>query len=544
MKSKIREFGYPDFMEKRDKKTYTSRNTLGCLYRIVVSTACTASFLHQQLDIPNPTFAYPGYQSYIASAEADYRVYALELKRIFIRFGITTEAELLLGLPQDTRDESTITIGNVNAALNAAYKALRLSFELRFANYQDDNDEKMCRAYAWYYVAYKDKNGYRSFGWIMPELIGEITASNSQTDQESSVIDRKVVLEVGHSVLKEWEDTKKLLLQAVSYKKKLFNRICDTIRKSSPVINTGAALEMCMFGSVALLLNDHGSDLDIYVNYMIPGCVSDLVVLDDVVRPSVENVATKVKFIKNTAVPIVRMEIDEKHITTCVDICARKEGVLKTWFIRHHYAVDPTNLPFFKSITQWAKACGIVRGFSAEKRDSLLNTGQLQALMLSFLSSQSQQEIDISEMERNSYTDDKVLINKCTNEHAELLGEKILGFLMFAARICDMITKANDDSDDKIKPFRFVWRIPGEPFHEISVTVLRQVAERAKRAYHALAVSRSWDFTISQAAAVERAWTTLEIKLNRSLSECIGDTKDFLALRLSYKSKGAKVCVE
>ena len=103
---------------------------------------------------------------------------------------------------------------------------------------------------------------------------------------------------------------------------------------------------------------------------------------------------------------------------------------------------------------------------------------------------------------------------------------------MFAANICDL------SQENK---FRFVWRIPGEPFHEISVTVLQQVAKLAKRAYHALALFRSWDFMISQAAADERAWTTLEMKLNRSLSECIEDTKDFLALRLSYKSKGAKV---
>lgn len=540
-------------MEKRDKKTYKSRNTLGCLYRIVVATACTASFSQEQIDLPDPTFTYPGFQSYITSAKVDYAIYILELKRMFIRFGISTEAELLLGLPRDTRtDESTTNIGSVTAALNASWKALRLSFELRFERYNDGYTERKCRAYAWYYVAYQDRNGYRSFGWIMIDLLCEIRASNSQIDQNSSVIHGAVALEVGRSVLKEWNDSKKLLHNAVRCKRSLFNRICDTIRKSPVAVQTDAALEICMFGSVALLLNDHGSDLDIYANFSEPLEKSMQCVLNDVIRPSVSDIATNVKFVKNTAVPIVRMEIEEGNITTSVDISATKESVWKARFIRHHYAVDPTNLPFFRSINQWAKACGIVRGFSTEKRKSLLNTGQLQALMLAYLSSHCNhsEEIDLSEMEKNSNTSDKLLINGCTAEHAESLGEKILGFLLFAGNILsespkedisENILLSSEDLGDVAKHFRFVWKIPGEPSHEISAEVLRHIAERAKRSYHALAVSRSWDFTISQAAAFEQASETLEIKLTRSLSESIQDAKDFLVLRLSYKSGGAQV---
>eukprot|EP01036_Dinobryon_divergens_P031105 gene31105-40450_t len=552
VKSMIREYGYPDFMEKKDKKTYKSRNTLGCLYRIVVATACSASFSQEQLDVPDPTFTCPGFQPYISRAKVDYKIYVLELKRMFIRFGISTEAELLLGLPRDSREESTTNVGTVAAALHASWKALRSSFELRFESYGDGYTERKCRACAWYHVAYQDKNGYRSFGWIMIDLLCEIHASNAQFEQQSSVLNRDVSLEVGRSVLKEWDDEKKLLHNAVRCKYRLFNRICDTIRKSPTAIQTDASLDICMFGSVALLLNDHGSDLDIYANFSDSPVLSDDIVLNDVIRPSVSDIATNVKFIKSTAVPIVRMEIEEGNIKTHVDISAMKESVWKTRFIRHHYAIDPTNLPFFRSINQWAKACGIVRGFSTEKRKSLLNTGQLQALMLSYVSSRPQypEEIDLREMEKNSNSSDKLLINGCKAEHAESLGEKILGFLMFAITVSE---PPNEDvsenippgseglGDNAVKPFRFVWKIPGEPVHEISVEVLRHIAQRAKRAYHALAVSRSWDFTISQAAAFEQALTTLEIKLTRSLSKSIEDSRDFLCLRFSYKSGGAQV---
>ena len=40
----IRKHRYPDFMEKKDKMTYTSMNIMGCLYRSIVTTACVASF--------------------------------------------------------------------------------------------------------------------------------------------------------------------------------------------------------------------------------------------------------------------------------------------------------------------------------------------------------------------------------------------------------------------------------------------------------------------------------------------------------------------
>ncbi len=79
------------------------------------------------------------------------------------------------------------------------------------------------------------------------------------------------------------------------------------------------------------------------------------------------------------------MIIVEGHTATSLDISVKEEGVWKARLIRHMYAIDPSNLPFFSCMVQWAKCCGIVRGFAMEKREALLNTGQLQALLLSFL---------------------------------------------------------------------------------------------------------------------------------------------------------------
>jgi hypothetical protein len=61
---------------------------------------------------------------------------------------------------------------------------------------------------------------------------------------------------------------------------------------------------MNMFGSVALLLNDHGSDIDVGIRAST-SC-SDTDTLDNVVRLSVDSSGTYVKFINNRAIPIVK----------------------------------------------------------------------------------------------------------------------------------------------------------------------------------------------------------------------------------------------
>ncbi len=138
-------------------------NTKGCLYRSIVTTACVASFENQQLRfLPDPNLMFSGFDTLVleTKAESDYAVYVFEITRIFIRYSIKTEAELMLALPREgsNNNDSSSYDGNINIALCAAWKALQSSFRLRVDNYRDDTVEKrMCRASAWYHVDYEDK---------------------------------------------------------------------------------------------------------------------------------------------------------------------------------------------------------------------------------------------------------------------------------------------------------------------------------------------------------------------------------------------------
>jgi hypothetical protein len=545
-KAMIRKHGYPDFMEKKDIKTYTSMNTMGYLYRSITATACAASFENQQLRfLPDPNLLFSGFDTLVlkTEVESDYAIYVIEIKRIFMRFGIKTEAELMLALPRDAshyNDDSSSYDGSINIALRAAWKALQSSFRLRFDNYRDDTvEQRRCRASAWYHVAYEDRKSrsFHSFGWIMWDILCSIRSCNSKVElQSSGAIHIEVAAAIGMSALKVWDDGMVLLLNAVRAAAQRFNRVCSVIRKSPVVVQTITSLDMNMFGSVALLLNDHGSDIDICIRASPSHSDSDT--LDNVIRPSVDSIGTYVKFINSKAVPIVKMTIEEGHIATKIDISVKEEGVWKARLIRHMYAIDPTNLPFFSCITVWAKCCGIVRGFASEKRKALLNTGQLQALLLSFLFSHCEIPvlIDQDEMLENSKKSDEFFISYCKVSDAASLGDKIIAFFNYVAAMCSTDTDTSDNMQ-----FRFDWEIPGKPFHEISPEVLKLIAERCKHAYHSLAVSRSWEHTVKQAAAFELAITSLVEKLTRSLSASIEDTTDFLALRLSYKSDGAQV---
>lgn len=158
-------------------------------------------------------------------AESDYSVYVFEITRIFIRYSIKTEAELMLALPREgsNNNDSSSYDGSINIALCAAWKALQSSFRLRVDHYRDDTVEKrMCRASAWYHVDYEDK--------IYIYIYIFHSFCNSKDDlQTNGAIHVEVAAAIDMSALKVWNDGKVLLLNAVRCKQDTFNRVCNSI---------------------------------------------------------------------------------------------------------------------------------------------------------------------------------------------------------------------------------------------------------------------------------------------------------------------------
>ena len=253
---------------------------------------------------------YPGFEAYLKESETDYKAFQAAVRRVFVRFGINTEAELLLGLPRESSEEQLSGIIGLDAAIKAAWKALQSCFRLRFDSHCDpDSTSRLRRASAWYYVAYKDKNkkeSFRSFPWIMSSHLLEILQHNgsfdSQSSKQSDDVDCDLAAVVGSGAMRAWTEGKELLIDAVRNKRSLFTRICNSIRKSNQWGTEG--LDFHLFGSVSLLLCDHGSDIDIFASIREPRQkISDEDFLRDIICPSVGNIATFSKFI-SSSVPI------------------------------------------------------------------------------------------------------------------------------------------------------------------------------------------------------------------------------------------------
>jgi len=97
----VRDHGYPDFMEKSEKKSYASEKLLGKLFRrideIVINGDQVQVEDYLETPSPDPTMLYPGWKPFLEDALEIYRHYCYDLTCLANRFGLKHEEELCLG---------------------------------------------------------------------------------------------------------------------------------------------------------------------------------------------------------------------------------------------------------------------------------------------------------------------------------------------------------------------------------------------------------------------------------------------------------------
>ena len=485
-------------------------------------------------------YASEGTEEFQAQADQYYSQFTTCARRVMVMFGLRSEAELILALPFEWTPELSSDRGASRDALVDAWQAVTERFRsLFFKDLKHNDSRRFAKAAAWYNAAYSLErsrdDSFLSFPWVVSDIMKELRNRNSQRlktfENESALTkDEIVVTKIGQSIKKSWSDKIPILLSALSTKQRRFEEVLHSLEIDAQIKEVG------LFGSVALYLCDHVSDIDVvvsmapefvqhYVN--MPSLQRDTDFLKNHVHTRVTTVASSVRLVSNTEVPLVRLDEDPDSGTTSVDICVKRDGFNKATLIRTLYTKYPSSLVVFYTISEWAKSCGVVRGVSHDSKQALLKTGELQALIIKSL------YLD----KLAALGDTSVAASVSFQEHfdqAQVCSEYEVGLQVI--KFFEVVSKYEGN-------FSYTWPIESEPVHAMSAEVMEKLASRCARAYHLIVVSRCWEYLLTQSESEASAETTFMVRLTPGLTEVIRDATAFHAKRLSDLS-GAVVNIE
>ena len=542
----VRRHGRPHFMEKTDMLSYLSRQSLGLLYDVVSTVACTVAFARTDREFsPDPLMYVKGRETFDDEALQLYNAYEREVQSLMLRFGLRSEAEMVMGAPQVWSDEFSLDHEAAAQSLAACWKALQKNYRDSFYRNLPDNlpPTRLQKASAWYRAAYVNKRCLHSFAWIVCKELATIRADASTSISAMCEIKRglndqwtahaDVEAAVGRSATTVWRKARLLTRNAIAMKENVFQKVKDAILSCAELkCNNEMAdnIELHRYGSTMLLLCDPLSDVDLTVHLPNYPKTKARTILENIVYPAVSQIAMKSQLIKDASVPLVELLVEDGYSGTKVDISAQNmDGVYKGRLIRWLYAQQPENLLFFSSLVHWARSCGLLKGFSRELRTSPLNSGQFQALMVRFLL-QRDEAISPTEEQLNdpAITTHSIetAAEKGTESSQQRLGETLMSFFLHYQQPAHQKDR-----------FQYTWPVDGAPEHSISADTMTEVAACCRRALHCLCVSWDWGHLLENAVAFEKSRTTMQIELSPALSKSIASNKEFFTLVLRWKSK-------
>ncbi|KAK2722760.1 hypothetical protein QYM36_003077 [Artemia franciscana] len=199
----------------------------------------------------------------------------------------------------------------------------------------DKSDQKE-KASAWYYVAYNqsvpDSVTFRSFAWIVSDILCEIKLSKASDVQR--VRENVVFLEIGEEVTNYFSETADILSATIARRILIGNRIKAVIRDYATKAYK-EQIEIRPFGSVTIFTCDFYSDLDLslIVNDSNDKQFLPSHYLRTSVMPSLSNKAESVVDLTNSQVPHIKCSVLDNEGSVNVDLSVNSVGLLKTSLI-------------------------------------------------------------------------------------------------------------------------------------------------------------------------------------------------------------------
>ena len=542
--------GYPDFMEKKNKDSYPSDKVLGTMYRRCLSLSMEVELSTKQY-FPDLINIFENICGNVVNEEeltievnSVLLLYKTNVRMIINRFGLSCEKELFLCDSVNWDPLVSADKGLQRESLRASWSVLKNRIiECFYSNLDKTNKFNMWnKIYIWYKVAYEHEDSL-CLPWILSDIICEmITVTNDRKKSVEYFLGQNAFAFLNENVV----DIHGIILR----RQRAFERISTNIQQHMLVSNIESNnYEIRAFGSFALCLCEHGSDIDIFVNLSnVPSGILEeflndyknkslkekhIHLLDRYISPALEVDSKESVF--NTEVPIIRCAIEEGGEDISIDICLNKTGFHKASYIQHFFRRESGSFPLFAIVFRIFRSLGLIPSALINKSsdsaafEPILKTTELHALILSTYERQNEDE-DLS----YDRPIDKTLflqeIEKNDDSNYEQLGFKLIHFFK-------MIASKRDSG-----VWTYEWLIPNSPRQLISSSVINKVADVSSSIIHYLSYSKSISFAINglHKTLNNKIKTSVEIMVSSLASKSIIEHTIFHIARLEYLT-GAKV---
>ena len=543
---RVKDTGYPDFMEKKRDVTYPSTKILGKLYQ------ASRSFLfeyeiseedYRKIPLDQAIVNIQGSIELLPKAEAIYNQYAVDMRYLMHQFSLRSEEEVVLGRAVRLHSLLDTDREKVYRSLKESYEALKLKYRDKIL-LGVQRSELQAMVSACYRVAY-DQNmhmkkskkhsqkmterPFLSFPWIVGDYLGEIKKNTAYLPPKFR--EDLIHKEIGESVKSLFDANKLSLRNDVEEKEKIVC-LARVAIEANATIGPENMFEVYPYGSSSVFLCEQNSDVDICVKVRdtafegitdseafksLPETAQQRHFLTNHISTALDPILDRKVDLTKNDVPLIKGEID----SISIDISCNMEGMRKSEVLLGIFIACPEMFVVFWMIIKWARRSNLIRDLDGDK--AMFPTADMYALTLHILKPKVA-KIEPGEIKNMSKNLDSLLD---LVEDFGMIGEKLHDFFRYSQCLTktDLILSWGRDDIKEVL---------------IQAANVSQLTKASSQALHCFRVSRDMARVLDNASDCTETETSMVKKLPLSLSHSIGSAPDFHARRWSFLS-GARV---
>ena len=542
---KVKDTGYPDFMEKTRGESYTSTKLLGKLYQS--SRSCLFEYEiseedYRKIPLDQALVAVEGTEKYMAEAESIYNEYVTDMKLLMHQFSLRSEEEVVLGRAVRLHSLLDNDREKVYSSLKENFRALKEKYKNQILQGLKPGEyEPMVSAC--YRVAYdqnrednkrkrRDKmitsRPFLSFPWTVGEILRQIKKKSSFLPPKTS--ESTINKEIGWTVKLLMDKDLAGLKSSIKEKEEIFASIKSVVESEAK--NRG--LEVFPYGSSSVFLSEDFSDIDICVKIndlaygglgngeevrQLPETKRQAHFLVNNISAAVDQVLDKKVDLSTNDVPVIKGEIN----ATNVDISCNEEGSRKTQVLLGIFEARPEMFAVFRMIIKWARRSSLIRDEELDQDKAIFATAEMYAIAIHLL----EPEVGIFEHEDTKFM----------SRNLEKIVKRINDFTFIGESLVDFFRMGQSLPESELM---IRWQRSDVRDVKIPAPCISRLKKACSQALHCVRVTRDIDKVLMNASDSTDTQTTIVKKLPLSLSHSVRPALQFHASSWSFRS-GAKV---
>ena len=548
--------GYPDFMEKKFEESYPSTKNLGDLYRHCIDI--TFGFDKDIKEQPNirddlKFIKIDGYKKYLEDARRVYGFYKYHVEMIMSKYQLQSEIDVILASATYGWDETVEEDkGKISLIIKDWYEDIKNECRQLFIKNVLEEEDKLRKAYAWYYITYKQKPAkdqvtFLGFPWVVASYISEIRKKKDKVSPSRAKYD------IGKSSVLCFKN--KYYTTLLSDIQKKFNYVARVERainyftKETYQVSEGFLVQP--YGSSSLFVSEPESDIDICA-YATEKLYSSRLTqkkefsklhkdkqqvhfLTLVVSRVVNSLASSKKDHFDARPPFIKFQSSNEDDPIKCDISMNVSGLKKTYYFHYLFSKDWVYFMIFWALVKWARATKLIRSV-AEGEKGEIDTAEFYALIVYILELPKAPEVDIS---KPVSTIKLSKLYKNILRKQEDLKEKFhkVGNLMLS-----FFKKLSKENKSVTIEWSNTYGLHDVEDVAITAEVMGNISLQARRAFHCLSVLRDFDCLLKYFMTSQDS-NRFAKNLPTAISFAIGKAKDFHSAVLEAHT-GAKVRIE